>query len=312
MRFPVRVTALIPTWCVFWSLFFALPSEAQTIITPEVEVSLDALPKQDAARLTHLEDYLRYALSSYTLPSGVSIVPKVPVRIRVQVVFLPEVSHGGDLLCDLLLTAYRPIYENDDRETVVFSALDKKVPCTPTLTQELPNGSNGFPTVAFLVRMHRLVTMGLLMYYDSFSVEGGTSFLNSLRTHDTDYAKSIDSDNTSLATSTLSFTRIPDEMGTEEGGIFRELWVLHHLEVLDSNLETRESLETFIFVLRKWSEVMQSGKVPGLIQLLRDTKSGDVEALLKKTDNEYTARAMKYIPSLFPSLVIDKKSLLVD
>lgn len=276
-------------------------SEAQQLIRTDVEVSVSALSEADRNRLTGLDEYVRYALESYRAPQGASLVPKEPMKVVVRVSFAPEVSISGDFLCEIQFMAYRPVFDSED-DTVIFSAIDRQVPVDPTALSSLPSTLGALPSDPFLLRIHYLATLSLLMYYDSFDLNGGDAYLAFLRANQGVYAKALSEGASSISPSqTLSLSHIPGELDTEEGLTFRELWLLFHLELLDGKLRTDGAEQTLTFALNEWTKLAETQRVTSLFQLLRDTKTPDVARLLGMASKETVMEAKKSVPYLFPS-----------
>ena len=277
-------------------------SEAQVLIRPEVEVRFDNLSGQEAARMDGVKERVLYLLQDYRRPEGIDLVPKRPMNVLVQVVFSPEKTADGLFLTDVRFLAYRPKYESED-ETIIFSALEEGIPLDPTLLTAPPAGRGELPTEPLLLRVHYFATLALLMYYDSFDLNGGDAYLRAIKANERAYTTPPLARSGEPATGTsLYLNRLPQELETEWGSTFRELWLLFHLEILDSKLRTKGSEETLLFVLREWVKLLETHQVPGLMQLLRDTKAADASALPDLAGKETATKAKASIRSLFPAL----------
>ncbi len=277
-------------------------SEAQVLMRPEVEVRFENLSHQDAARTDGLRERILYTLQDYRRPEGLDLVPKRPMKVFVQVGFSPETTPDGLFLSSIRFLAYRPEYDSED-ETIIFSALEEGIPLDPTLLTAPSTGRGELPTEPLLLRVHYFATLALLMYYDSFDLNGGDAYLRTLKTNERAYTTPPLARSGESATGTsLYLNRLPQELETEWGGAFRELWLLFHLEILDSKLRTKGSEETLLFVLREWVKLLETHQVPGLMQLLRDTKAADISDLPDLVGKETATEAKASILSLFPAL----------
>lgn len=284
------------------ALFACSVSEAQVLMRPEVEVRFENLSRQDAARTDGLRERILYTLQDYGRPEGVDLVPKRPMNVLVQVDFSPETTPDGLFLTGIRFLAYRPEYDSED-ETIIFSALEEGIPLDPTLLTAPPAGRGELPTEPLLLRVHYFATLALLMYYDSFDLNGGNAYLRAIKANERAYTTPPLARSGEPATGTaLYLNRLPQELETEWGSTFRELWLLFHLEILDSKLRTKGSEETLLFVLREWVKLLETHQVPGLMQLLRDTKATDVSALSDLAGKETATEAKESIRSLFPAL----------
>ena len=260
-----------------------------------------ALSDQDALKFKGLEDIITYSLLNYSVPPGTHMVPKRPMRMSVRVVFRPEMSSTGTYLCDLLITAYRPIYASEE-ETIIFASAEEAVPVDPYLIRNIYGGKGELPSEPFLLRLHYLATLSLLLYSDSFDLNGGDAYLEHLKTNASAFAKSFsDQGNSSSSLSPSLSSNMPTELDTDWGKAFRELWVLFHLEVLDTGLKEKGNEQTFGFILKEWKKLGTDNHIPSLMLLLRDTKKPDISTLIRKMGAEEANSSAEYIDYLFPA-----------
>ena len=290
------------SFVLFLVLSFPGQTRAQQLILPEVELQVSALSEQDRARLSSLSDKISYSLQNYQAPTGITRVPKHPMRLSVRVVFRPELSVSGEYLSDRVVIAYRPVYDSE-QETIVFSAIEEGVSVSPMLLNSLVEGNSELPSESFLLRLHHLATLSLLMYYDSFEVNGGEPFLDALLRNASFYQRAYDETSSGLTGSVSPWAlTLPEELTSEWGKTFRELWMLFHLEAIDTSLKDKGNDESFVFSLKNWASLGQEGHIRGLMRLLSDTKRPDVERLLGLAGERAVMESRESADYLFPGL----------
>ena len=282
----------------------AMPLKAQQLILPEVELLTSYASESDKLRLSDVEEQAAYSLSSYSAPSPLTLVPKQPMRVQLRLTVLPERSLRGDFLCEVRLIAYRPLYDSD-RETAVFVALEESLPLNPSDLNALSGTQGRLPANHFLLRLHYLASLALAAYYDSFDQKGGTEILDYLRANSGLFSSA---DGTSEVGSGSLAPPMADEIRSEwdtrEGSAFRELWFIFHLEVLDAAEEgSSEWDETFLFLLKEWTELARGGHVSALMQMLRDAKTAEIRELYEALPPAKQSKAESYIPALFPTVL---------
>lgn len=250
----------------------AIPLSAQQLVTSHVEVDASALGSTAAKDAEELSERVRRFADGFSPDVRLSMTPKEPVTVSIYIRL--TAGSGQHFTGDLTLTAYRPIY-GSERQSPLFMVMEREIPISTSEAGTYFPLPGSIPESILGRRLYYYLTVSMLLYYDSFDTLGGQPFLDHLQQRSEQLSDAW-RESGDLRSAPLSPDRLLPELRTGEGTRGRELYCLYHREVLDEPMESR-SRENLTYWLKEMNKLRLSMQAPRLIQMISETKSGELQ-----------------------------------
>ena len=265
------------------------PLTAQQLVQARVEVDASALGATGAKEVEGLRERIRKFADGFSPDVRLSMTPKEPMQVSLYIQLTS--GAGQHFTGDLTLTAYRPIY-GSEQQTPLCLVMEREVPIQNSEARSFFPLQGSIPESFLGRRLYYYLSVAMLLYYDSFDTLGGQPFLDHLlqRSEELGDAWREVGD---LRAAPLSPERLLPELRGREGTEVRELFCLYHREVLDEPMESR-GRESLKYWLEEMNKLRLSMQVPRLIQMIGETKSGELKQW--SNDPEVRARVEELIP----------------
>lgn len=267
----------------------SMPLTAQQLVQARVEVDVAALGATGAKEVEGLRERIRKFADGFSPDVRLSMTPKEPMQVSLYIRLTS--GAGQHFTGDLTLTAYRPIY-GSERQTPLCLVMEREVPIQNSEARSFFPLQGSIPESILGRRLYYYLSVAMLLYYDSFDTLGGQPFLDHLiqRSEELGDAWREVGD---LRAAPLSPERLLPELRGREGTELRELYCLYHREVLDEPMESR-GRESLKYWLEEMNKLRLSMQVPRLIQMIGETKSGELKQW--SNDPEVRAQVEELIP----------------
>lgn len=279
-------------------------AQGQTLFAPEVIINAYGLPESSQQELSRLQERLQTMLVNYAPDVSVEYVPKHPIRL--SVVLFVEQAIGDEYQGSLEMAFYRPRF-GKDREALLLLLQENEVNFRFQSHQSAAFIGREIPEELISRMIYYFATLGAMYYYDSFSIYGGTPFLSFLQ----EYRSTFDSawqDKLNLLgqkQSKYAPAKHIDELQTEWGERFRELWYLYHREALDSEVPSAYGEVTKV-VLQGLKQLRDYNSSLSFLPLFSDAKVLDITQYLKSEQTPTATEVRRLSEELFPSIIFNR------
>lgn len=276
-------------------------SSAQTIFSPEVVVNTSGMSERATRDLGELESRLSNMLLSYQPTASLSYLPRNPIRIFVLLNI--KDGDGTTFVGDLEVGLYRPIY-GQVNESIIFLSNIRDLSFRFRREMNQTFIGHTMPQDVLMATLFTLSTLGLVYYYDSFSILGGTSILDNLEERVGDYHQVIASEmqNVGLSDPSKDIQRQVIELKSPQGDRFRELWYLYHRNGLDAE-DSAQYLQTLFVTLTGLKSLRDENSTLTFFQFFSDTKRGEIRNNLDSPKTKHHEGVNSLLEELFPNLL---------
>lgn len=252
-------------------------ASAQQLISAEVEMDTSDLSLSDAEGADGIREYVRRLAESYAPDVRLSMTPIEPMEVSL---LLRLTAGSADrYMADLTLTTYRPIYGKEERSTLLVTT-EKAVSIQRSRDTGFLPIPGSIPESEIGRRLYYYLTLGMMLYYDSFDTLGGQPLMDHLRLT-SDRLSSGWSESDPLTSAPLSPMRLLPELETPEGSRVRELYCLYHREVLDEPVPSRAE-QSLLYFLREMNRLREGLHTPRLVQMVSETKQRELSQWIDK------------------------------
>lgn len=276
-------------------------SWGQIFFAPEVVVRSDGLSDSNKKELKLLEEELTTTLLNFSPDVQVELAPKHPIKLS-AVLFIKQ-AFGNQYQGDLEMAFYRPRYGKDE-ESLLLLVREEGI-----TFRYLPTGSNLFlgrdiPENQLGRMVYFLATLGVMYYYDSFSVYGGTPFLAYLQQHKALLATPWEGMDKLVkdGVSRYAPSRVIEELKSLWGEQFRELWYVYHRQALDGEVPTAYGEGTKV-VLEGLKRLREENGMLSFIALFGDAKMAEISHFIQTVQSPLATEVSRLAEDLFPAIV---------
>lgn len=294
-------------WGIFAGLLLSwLSATSQSFFAPEVLLNVQGIPAQKQTDLQSLQRQIESMLASYAPEVEVALRPKQPIHIQLSLSVAQSV--GDEYNGHLDIALYRPVYgEDEERPLVLFHEQNVAFTFDPLASPTFLGAD--IPDSNLLKMIYYYATLGAMYYYDSFSLYGGTPFLNYLVLRSSFFEAGW-RDNSGMTNALLSSKLSPaiylPELQTKWGSYFRELWYLYHREGIDSSLPTAYN-KVLTVVLQGLRQLKDNDSSTSFLTLFIDSKEKDLSAHFKAHQGSLeVGNTRSLVEELFPSIVFSR------
>lgn len=277
----------------------SINGKAQSFFQPEVVINTSGIGDGVTRDLDDLETQLEDLLLNYSPKIYLTEIPKNPIRL-----FLLLNVNSGDgveFVGDMEMVLYRPIY-GEERESIVFITSERDLRFS--FQKDFNRGGLGrsLPEDPLQARIYYYATLGLLYYYDSFSIYGGTPFLDYLEKEQGHFEQVMANSIQPISQGNSSRGRYLSELKSEGGEKFRELWYLYHRSGLDAEDISKygQSLHSVLMGLKALRDVNRS---LSFFQFFSDTKRGEIRHYFLESKASPYEGVRKLVDELYPNLL---------
>lgn len=282
----------------------AIGVRGQTFFAPEVIVNAYGLPENSQKELSRLQEQLQMMLVNYAPDVSVEYVPKHPIRL--SVVLFVEQAIGDQYQGGIEMAFYRPRYGRD-RESLLLLLQEQQVSFRFQPQQSAAFVGRGIPEEQISRMIYYFATLGAMYYYDSFSIYGGSPFLNYLHEHRSIYDTAWQGELSLLGRKESKYapSKHLNELRSEWGDRFRELWYLYHREALDSEVSTAYGEVTKV-VLQGLKQLREFNSSLSFFSLFSDAKVLDITQYLQSEQTPTATEVRRLSEELFPSIIFSR------
>lgn len=297
----MRIRRLILT---ILSCIVAIGVRGQTFFAPEVIVNAYGLPESSQKDLNSLQQQLQMMLANYAPNISAEYVPKYPIRLSL-VLFVEHVI-GDQYQGGIEMAFYRPRFGRD-RESLLLLLQESEVSFRYYPQQSATFIGREIPDEQISRMVYYFATLGAMYYYDSFSLYGGSPFLNYLQEHRSAYDTAWQGELSLLGRKPSNYapSRHLDELKSEWGDRFRELWYLYHREALDSEVPSAYG-EIAKVVLQGLKQLKAYNGSLSFFSLFSDAKVLDISQYLQSEQTPTATEVRKLSEELFPSIIFSR------
>lgn len=277
----------------------------QTVLfAPEVIINANGLPESSQKELRLLQEQLQTMLLNFSPDVSVEYVPKHPIRVNL-ILFVEQVF-GNQCQGSLEMAFYRPRF-GKDRESLLLLLNEREVSFRIQSQQKTAFIGREIPEEQISRMIYYLATLGAMYYYDSFSLYGGAPFLNYLQENRSVFDTAWQGEFSILGSKQSKFSPMNhiEELGTEWGERFRELWYLYHREALDSEVPTSYGEVTKV-VLQGLRQLKEFNSSLSFYNLFSDAKVLDINQYLKEKQTPTSIEVRRLSEELFPSIFFSR------
>ncbi|MDN4754367.1 DUF4835 family protein [Porphyromonadaceae bacterium W3.11] len=277
----------------------SIHGKAQSIFEPEVVINTSGVGDGATRDLAELETQLEELLVNYSPEIYLTEVPKNPIRLFV----LLNVNSGDgvEFIADMEMVMYRPIF-GEERESIVFITSQRELRFR--FQKEFNRGGLGrsLPEDPLQARIYYYATLGLLYYYDSFSIYGGTPFLDYLEKEQGHFEQVMSNSYQSLSQTNTRDDRYLSELKSEWGEKFRELWYIYHRTGLDAEDDSKYG-QSLYSVLMGLKALREANRSLSFFQFFSDTKQGEIRHYFLESKATTHDDAKRLVDELYPNLL---------
>ncbi|MBR8773975.1 hypothetical protein IX306_001092 [Porphyromonas levii] len=275
-------------------------AQGQTFFAPEVIVNAYGLPENTQKDLNHLQEQLQTMLVNYAPDISVEYTPKQPIRLTM--VLFVEQAIGYQYQGSIEMAFYRPRFGRD-RESLLLLLQEQEINFRFQPRQSPAFIGRDIPEEQISRMIYYFATLGAMYYYDSFSLYGGAPFLSYLQEHRSIFETSWQGELSLLGQKQSKYapSRHLEELRSDWGDRFRELWYLYHREALDSEVTTGYGEVTKI-VLQGVKQLREYNSSLSFFTLFSDAKALELSQYLQAEQTSTATEIRRLSEDLFPSI----------